>query len=352
VSRLMRSSWRASMTETVPGSLRIKPAQIPASIFGSYWSLCADDVANALELRTLHGTTEGLQKVPIHGWALRRLIELGAVQEGELREVYDRLSACTRWWFRDRDDDRDGVCPYNHGNECQDNATPFDLGCPVVSPDLSAYLALQCSVLGDVAGMLSLRDEAAAWRHLSSLTVTKMVDTFWNNDHFEMYHLPSGTRVEEHALVQFMPFVPGEQLPRVVFTPLLDRMMGDNGFLTPHGLATESTRSPLYCSTPAYWKGSIYWRGPVWAPLILLITDGLRRAGAPEEAAEIARRFVSTVAESGGFYENYDAVTGEGRDDLGYTWTASVFLAQIRDFDLGRRSDDGRSSYVPSKRNM
>lgn len=283
-----------------------------------------------------HGKTEGLQKVPIHGWALKRLIELDAVDPREMRQAYDRISAWTRWWFRDRDDDRDGICQFNHGNECQDNATIFDLGCPVISPDLSAYLALQSSVLAEVADRLRLGDEADAWRRLSSQTIARMVGKFWKRDHFEMYHLPSGERVGEYGLVQFMPLILGDLLPDDVFRPLLDRLMGDNGFLTPHGLATESTESPLYESTPKFWKGSIYWRGPIWAPLVHLIVDGLRRAGALSEATEIARRFVDAVANSGGFYENYDAKTGAGRDDLGYTWTASAFLALIRDLDLGR----------------
>lgn len=283
-----------------------------------------------------HGRTEGLQKVPIHGWALRRLRELGAVRGRELRQAYDRIGSWTRWWFRDRDDDRDGICQFNHGNECQDNATIFDLGCPVISPDLSAYLAVQCSVLGDVAEELALADEASAWRDLSELTVKRMIERFWKDDHFEIYHLPSGTRVGEHGLVQFMPLVLGDLLPDTVFRPLLERLMGDDGFLTPHGPATESTKSPLYGTVPKFWKGSIYWRGPIWAPLVHLIVDGVRRAGATRESREIARRFVDAVATSDGFYENYDAVTGAGRDDLGYTWTASAFLALIHDFDLGR----------------
>ncbi|TVQ28941.1 MAG: hypothetical protein EA382_00895 [Spirochaetaceae bacterium] len=280
-----------------------------------------------------HGRTEGLQKVPIHGWALLRLIDFGAADRRELRRAYDRIGAWTRWWFRDRDDDRDGVCQFNHGNECQDNATIFDLGCPVISPDLSAYLALQCEALARVGELLALADEAAAWRALSEETVRRMITKFWKGDHFEMYHLPSGERVGEHGLVQFMPLVLGDLLPRDVFRPLLDRLMSDEGYLTPYGLATESTRSPLYGSVPKFWKGSIYWRGPIWAPLVHLIVDGLRRAGALAEAADVARRFVDAVAASGGFYENYDALTGQGRDDLGYTWTASAFLALIRDFE-------------------
>jgi putative isomerase len=283
-----------------------------------------------------HGRTEGLQKVPIHGWALLRLMESGAANAREMRQTYDRISAWTRWWFRDRDDDRDGICQFNHGNECQDNATIFDLGCPVISPDLSAYLALQCSVLARIADGLALHDEGNSWRELSAVTVSRMIGKFWKDDHFEMYHLPSGRRVGEHGLVQFMPLVLGDLLPEAVFRRLLDRLMGDSGFFTPHGLATESTRSPHYGSVPKFWKGSVYWRGPIWAPLVHLIVDGMRRAGATAEAARIAKRFVDTVARSGGFYENYDAQTGEGRDDLGYTWTASVFLALIRDFNLDR----------------
>ena len=43
-----------------------------------------------------------------------------------------------------RDSNQDGLPEYRHGNEAGwDNATVFDEGGPIESPDLSAYLSVQ-----------------------------------------------------------------------------------------------------------------------------------------------------------------------------------------------------------------
>jgi glycogen debranching enzyme len=120
-----------------------------------------------------------------------------------------------------------------------------------------------------------------------------------------------------------MPVVLGSRLERNKFTRLVQRVESD--FLTPFGLATENPRSRLYQSDG-------YWRGPIWAPSTYLIVDGLDRGGRRDLAVEIASRFCKLVRTAGGFYENYDALTGQGLRDCGYTWTAAVTLLLISEY--------------------
>jgi hypothetical protein len=55
------------------------------------------------------------------------------------------------------------------------------------------------------------------------------------------------------------------------------------------------------------------------------MVDGLRASGYPEPANRIAAGFRRTC-ETSGFYENFNALTGEGLRDRAYTWTASAYL--------------------------
>jgi glycogen debranching enzyme len=65
--------------------------------------------------------------------------------------------------------------------------------------------------------------------------------------------------------------------------------------------------------------------------MILMIVDGLERAGRSALASEIAERFCDMAAAEG-MAENYDAITGKGLRDRAYTWTASVFLVLGKEY--------------------
>jgi glycogen debranching enzyme len=125
----------------------------------------------------------------------------------------------------------------------------------------------------------------------------------------------TGEQSTSRSLLDLMPIVLGERLPREVSDRLAEHIAGH---LTPYGLATEHPDSPHY-------ESDGYWRGPIWAPSTVLIEDGLRRAGHTGLADEISRRF-RALCEKFGFAENFDALTGAGLRDRAYTWTASCYL--------------------------
>src|SRR5208282_1362720 len=124
------------------------------------------------------------------------------------------------------------------------------------------------------------------------------------------------------SLLLLLPLVLGQRLGETRCQQLVARLERD--FLTRHGPATEMPQSPLYQSDG-------YWRGPIWAPSTYLMVDALRSAGQQQLARRIAGSFCDMVAKAGGHYENYDALTGKGLRDQGYTWTASVNSMLLND---------------------
>ncbi|WP_339800468.1 trehalase family glycosidase [Paenibacillus sp. FSL R5-0744] len=259
-------------------------------------------------------------KPPIHGWTLAWMMQrTDYIKESHLREVYGPLSKWTNWWFHYRDNDKDGIPQYNHGNDSGwDNSTAFNNGIPVESPDLAAFLILQIELLAEIAGLLGLTDESTAWRRLGEETLEKMLRHFWKNGRFTACRSGTHEASDGDSLLLFVPILLGKRLPEPILRALLDGLRDESRFLTPNGWATESVKSPYY--TP-----DGYWRGPIWAPSTMLLVEGVAAAGDVELASEVARRFCNMLNKSG-MAENFDALTGQGLRDRAFTWTSSVFL--------------------------
>lgn len=259
-------------------------------------------------------------KPPVHGWTLRWLMRnSGLVTEARLAEVYPLLAAWTRWWFRDRDDNRDGVPQYNHGNESGwDNSTAFMFGIPVDSPDLSAYLVVQMDTLALVADRLGRPGESRDWTGRADRLTALMIERFARGSVLATRRADTGDVIGHQSLLAAMPLVAGRRLPEPLLAHILDQL-GDRGpYLTAHGLATEAPASSAY-------EPDGYWRGPIWAPVTFLLTNAMRELGEFSLADAISRRFCDLVHASGPA-ENFDALDGRGLRDPSFSWTASTFL--------------------------
>jgi hypothetical protein len=259
-------------------------------------------------------------KPPVHGWALREMLALGwQPTPAQLKQAVRWLELWTDWWLTHRDDDRDGLPQYNHGNDSGwDNASCFGAGTPVEGPDLATFLVVQMDVLADLHRRLGHTAKSVRWTRRADALVRRLLAHSWRGDRFVAPRSGDHALAEGDSLVAFMPLLLGRRLPSEVRDALVAGLADPGRFLTAHGLATESPRSPLY-------RGNGYWRGPIWAPSTQLIVSALDGVGETKLAREVSRRFCATFAKSGSA-ENYDALTGEGLCDRAYTWTASAFI--------------------------
>ncbi len=262
-------------------------------------------------------------KPPVHGWALRKMMQHMTLTPLQIQEAYERLGRWTDWWRTCRDYDGDGLYEYNHGNDSGwDNSTAFSALPPVTTPELQAFLVIQMDVLAELAASLNRTEQAREWKKEADALLARLLSSLFVDD------LPvvrrSGTHelVPNDSLLPYVSIVLGERLPKRVRERMLEVLSG-SAFRTAHGFATESPRSPQY-------RSDGYWRGPIWAPSTMLIVDGLTRCGATALARETVRQFAE-MARASGFAENYDALTGQGLRDRAYTWTASAFLAMAAD---------------------
>ena len=272
-------------------------------------------------------------KPPIHGWALKWMMERTDFIDAErLAEVYQPLARWTQWWFEHRDDDHDAIAQYNHGNDSGwDNATVFEVGPPVEAPDLTAYIIIQMETLSEVAEILGKEHQAQSWKGRAKILRDLLFTHSWREDRFVAPRSGDHEVFECDCLLPFLPIMLGKRLRPHMLSKLITGLKEEGRFLTEHGLATESPNSPLY-------EPDGYWRGPIWAPSTMIIIDGLAASGEMEFARELARRFCDMIARSG-MAENFDALTGEGLRDRAHTWTASVFLILAHEYLRGKAEE-------------
>jgi len=257
-------------------------------------------------------------KPPVHGWTVAQLRRQSTWTEERCAQMHDWLAAQARSWLVTA---YKGALPaYDHGNDAGwDNATVFLQSTPLQSPDLSSFLILQLDELATLAEGLGRPEQARDWRYQADALFDRLMAQLWTGERF-VARLADGTVVNDgDSLIAYTPLLLGQRLPAAIREQLLVELFEPGRFLSAHGLATESQRSPHY-------RADGYWRGPIWAPTTMLFVDAMDRCSRPDLGDELARRFTAMCARSG-LAENFDAQTGAPLRDPAFTWTSSVALS-------------------------
>jgi hypothetical protein len=260
-------------------------------------------------------------KPPVHGWMVGLLEARHAwFSDAHRREVYPRLCRLTEFWLRERDEDRDGVPNYLHGNDSGwDNSTAFDAGVPLEAPDLSTWLILQQDWLAKCAEKLGLMEDAVRWKRGSESLLQKMLEHFWNGERFVGRLSGSHEEVPSESLLLRIPLLLGSRLPEAAREWCLRDLRPDGAFGWKAGFLTES-------KTSAAFEQDGYWRGPIWPVEVFIFVEALRANDEHAEADSVVLASLRHIQAAGNF-ENYRADTGEGLRDPSIAWTSSCVLA-------------------------
>lgn len=269
-----------------------------------------------------NGGSYNFVKPPIHGWAIRNIINTTGVEASMpyLKEAYEPLARWTEYWYIYRDDNKNGMCHYLHGNDSGwDNATAFDQGIPTEGADLAAYLILQQETLAYIATLLGKKNEADKWTQRANNQYNALMKYGVKDNRFISPLAKNGIAEPTQSLINYVPIIMGKKVDDKIRKNIVNDLKPGGPYLTNYGLATEALNSPKY-----QYDG--YWRGPIWAPPSYQIFLGLYEAGEIELAKIIAERFCTMCVNDPSFSENYDAPTGKGVQAPGVSWTPAVFM--------------------------
>jgi hypothetical protein len=266
------------------------------------------------------------KKPPIYGWTVLKMMENMEIPLLQKQILYEKIEKLTNYWLVYRDEDKNGLPQYYHGNDSGwDNSTSFLAGVPLESPDLLAFLSVQARLLSILASDLDKQSESDFWKKEREKIKATLISNLWDGKRFFFRNANNHQQIDDGtSLMQFLPIVLGEELTGVISERMVEELSGTSHFLTQHGLATENILSKHY-------ESDGYWRGPIWAPSTAIIVDGLKRAQYTDLVREIALRF-SKLCNNNGFAENFDAVTGKPLRDPAYTWTASVYIMFLNEY--------------------
>ena len=196
--------------------------------------------------------------------------------------------------------------------------------------------------LAEMSDILGRKGEAESWRQKAANRRAAVDKYLWNEAKGEFfdYDFTKGGQSNYEYLTTFYPLFAGlatAEQAKAVATNL-------KNFEQPGGAVTSPYNSGAQWDFPY-----------AWAPMQMILVDGLRRYGFAEDAERIASKFAGTIAENyakeGYIVEKYDAVTrstdsatssGYSINVIGFGWTNAAYLEFVRDLPESKRAELAR----------
>jgi hypothetical protein len=158
----------------------------------------------------------------------------------------------------------------------------------------------------------------------ASITST-LIDRLYHEDSglFAQEVWPKGDRPVVETWAALSPLALPD-LPEAIGRRLVEEHLLDpERFWLPVPPPSVSARESSFSVKDRFLGLRRYWRGPTWVNSAWLVWLGLRRLGYHEQANELARRIIETVAREG-LREYYNPRSGAGMGAIDFAWSSLV----------------------------
>ena len=253
-------------------------------------------------------------KPPIHGMSLLWLMDncdFASIPKDEKEYVWEGMLRWTEYFIKFRDKDNDGLMEFQNQIETgwEDSPYYYEIGFPCASPDLNAFIALAMESLARLGRDIGKpEDVCAKWEAASKVLVAKIVEKFWDGEHWFAFNALTGAKSGGTNISLYCALVLGNRLPKDVIDKSIDLIFSPNGFNTQYGLASETLDSDSF--RHGFTAGSII------VPAELLMVLGLEACGRADLAGQVANNYCAIMRDHG-FYHIHNALTG--REDRSLT---------------------------------
>lgn len=286
-------------------------------------------------------------KPPLAAWAVLNVYEATGDQ-AFVAEMFDRLYAYHRWWYADRDHDRNGICEYGSTDGTliaaawesgMDNGVRFDdavmlknepAGAWSMNQEnicLNSFLYAEKGYLARMAVMLGKQELAdrltAEAEKLKQHIQTRMFDP--ETGFFYDTRLGSGDFVKVMGAECWLPLWAGVATPEQA-RQVMEKMLDPEKFNTTVPLGTLDVSHPRLRPTRGYW------RGPVWIDQVYFGIRGLRNYGYDREADGLLEKYLRNaqgLLTDGPIHENYNPLTGETLNCPNFGWSSAMTLKML-----------------------
>lgn len=282
-------------------------------------------------------------KPPLAAWAVWEVYR-ATRDRAFLAEMFPKLLRYHRWWYEERDHDRDGFAEYGSTDGTRiaaawesgmDNAVRFDAtqmlrnhdhawSMDQESVDLNSFLCLEKLRLANMARVIGNQRLARSLTNEASLLKQRIRAQMFDRDtgYFYDIGIADGKPMRVMGSEGWAPLWTGvatRQQARAVARIMLD----ERKFATPMPFPT------LAADHPAFSPVTGYWRGPVWLDQAYFAVEALGRYGMRHEADLMRRRLLDQAEGLLGdapIFENYDPLTGTGVQSRNFSWSAAHYL--------------------------
>ncbi len=202
-------------------------------------------------------------------------------------------------------------------------------------PDLTAQMAHDAEMLGQIASLLGRDDEAAAWAAEQRAIGEALNAKLWSES-MQIYStsLPGGGHNPNKVVTAFWPLWAGI-VPAERVEALAAHLQDPKSFWRHHPIPSLAADSPFFQPEGNYWLGS------TWAPTNFAAIKGFYRAGRCDLARETALRHLrcltDVLQETGHIWENYCSERSARGNWSGpdYCWSALGPIALLFEVVLG-----------------
>lgn len=285
-------------------------------------------------------------KPPLAAWAVWEIFA-ATRDTAFLREMYPALARYHRWWYAERDHDRNGLCEFGSTDGTRiaaawesgmDNAVRFDkakmlqngpgaFSLDQESVDLNVYLSKEKTILAQIATVIgepvadALRKEAAVLNQQINRLFFDTASGYYYDRRF------SGELVRVKGAEAWVTLWAGiAPVSRV--KKMMQYMMDTTVFNTLVPLPV------LDASEKAFDPQRGYWRGPVWIDQFYFGVKGLQQYRQHAAAKALVNKLWQHAAgmnDDQPLRENYHPLTGKGLNAVNFSWTAAHVLLLLSD---------------------
>ncbi|QEC45275.1 MGH1-like glycoside hydrolase domain-containing protein [Pseudobacter ginsenosidimutans] len=286
-------------------------------------------------------------KPPLAAWGVYEVYKQ-APDKAFLQEMYDKLVHYHRWWYANRDHNKNGLCEYGSTDGTRiaaawesgmDNAVRFDSAVMLKnnptawsldqeSVDLNAYLYREKLYLADIATELGNKTAAKQWKREAAALKPVINKAFYDAASGFYYDKrmdrPGYISVDgPEGWIPLWAGISNKQQAAAV----QKKMQNGTIFNTLVPLPT------LSASHPAFDPMKGYWRGPVWLDQFNYGIDGLKRYGYHDLASQLVNKLLKNgegILSDAPICENYHPLTGKGLNAKNFSWSAAHLLLLLK----------------------
>jgi len=207
--------------------------------------------------------------------------------------------------------------------------------------DLISWMGFFSRTMRDIAGFMGIEEDEALFIETEKAIIDNIDDLHWNEE--EQMYCDVGVNEDDESIhvchkgyISIFPVMLGLVSPTSPHLgPVLDLMRSPAHLWSDYGLRSLSVEHELFG------KDENYWRGNIWIQMnymvlsslykIYMVEEGPFQQKARELYTDLRRNVVENTFKeyqrTGYVWEQYDAMTGEGRRSHPFTgWTSLVAL--------------------------